>query len=154
VVRAPAALIRALQLTVWRLLPQVNRDTLSFATKLCHIEYADGSTRDVMKAPKTDVNKFSLPGILQVRRDGGVPTVYCTPDAGRGAPLVSDAENLLRVVYDLRPVPDAWDDFSCVRARVKAQWDATPKRADPLSAQLKQRIKQLSPAHAQQLGIS
>jgi nicotinamide phosphoribosyltransferase len=130
---------------------QVNRDTLSFATKLCHIQYADGSTRDVMKAPKTDVNKFSLPGILQVRRDNGVPTAYCVPDAGRGAPVVSPEDNMLRVVYDRRPVPGVWDDFACVRARVKAEWDAAPKRASPLSAQLQTVISGLSPEHAKQL---
>jgi hypothetical protein len=104
-----------------------------------------------MKAPKTDVNKFSLPGILQVRRDGGVPTAYCVPDAGRGAPLVSEEDNLLRVVYDRHPVPNVWDDFSCVRARVAAEWDAAPKRADPLSAQLKRVIADISPEHAKPL---
>lgn len=31
------------------LLQRVNRDTMSFATKLSYIEYADGSARDVMK---------------------------------------------------------------------------------------------------------
>lgn len=136
--------------------PQVNRDTLSFATKLCHIEYADGSRRDVMKAPKTDASKFSLPGILQVRRDEGIPTVYCVPDCGRGPPLVSPRDDLLRVVYDHRPVENAWngDDFSTVRARVAAEWAALPKHADPLSEQLKDVVAQLSPAHAQQLRAS
>lgn len=129
----------------------MNRDTLSFATKLSHIQYADGSARDVMKAPKTDANKFSLPGILQVRRDKGVPTAYCTPDAGRGTPLVKAEENLLRVVYDLRPVPGVWDDFATVRGRVQREWDAAPKRADPLSPQLKAVIAELAPLHATKL---
>lgn len=35
------------------LLQRVNRDTMSFATKLSYIEYADGSFRDVMKVRKT-----------------------------------------------------------------------------------------------------
>ncbi len=39
---------------------------MSFATKLSHIEYADGTARDIMKAPKTDSSKFSLPGVLEV----------------------------------------------------------------------------------------
>ena len=130
----------------------MNRDTLSFATKLSHIQYADGSSRDVMKAPKTDANKFSLPGILQVRRDNGIPTAYCTPDAGRGTPLVKAQENLLRVVYDNGPVMGVWDDFATVRARVQREWDAAPKRADPLSAQLKEVIKQLAPMQADKLG--
>lgn len=51
------------------LLQKVNRDTMSFATKLSYIEYANGDKRDVMKLPKTDTGKTSLPGILRVRRD-------------------------------------------------------------------------------------
>ena len=31
---------------------KVNRDTMSFATKLNYIVYADGSVREVMKKPK------------------------------------------------------------------------------------------------------
>lgn len=42
---------------------------MSFATKLSYIEYANGDKRDVMKLPKTDSGKTSLPGILRVRRD-------------------------------------------------------------------------------------
>lgn len=130
------------------LLQKVNRDTLSFATKLCHLQYKDGTTRDIMKAPKTDSNKLSLPGILQVRREGGIPTVYSIPDAGRGSPLVAPHENLLRVVYDKRPIPGVWDDFSKVRDRVGAEWSALPKRGQPISSQLRDRIRELSPAHA------
>lgn len=39
------------------LLQRVNRDTMQFATKLCHIVYADGSQRDVAKMPKSDAAK-------------------------------------------------------------------------------------------------
>ena len=39
------------------LLQRVNRDTMQFATKLCHIVYADGSQRDIAKMPKSDVAK-------------------------------------------------------------------------------------------------
>lgn len=46
------------------LLQKVNRDTMSFATKLSHVVYADGRERDVMKQPQTDLSKYSLPGIL------------------------------------------------------------------------------------------
>lgn len=44
------------------LLQKVNRDTMSFATKLNHIVYEDGRAADVMKQPATDMGKFSLPG--------------------------------------------------------------------------------------------
>jgi nicotinamide phosphoribosyltransferase len=48
---------------------QVNRDTMSFATKLSHLvlreKCLDGTTtltpRDIMKQPQTDAGKFSLP---------------------------------------------------------------------------------------------
>ena len=50
------------------LLQKVNRDTMSFATKLSHIRYADGRERDIMKMPKTDSGKISLPGQLAVYR--------------------------------------------------------------------------------------
>ena len=48
------------------LLQKHNRDTMSFATKLNFIEYATGEIKHVMKAPKTDSGKISLPGELAV----------------------------------------------------------------------------------------
>lgn len=36
------------------LLQKVNRDTMSFATKLGHIVYADGTARDIFKVPLPD----------------------------------------------------------------------------------------------------
>jgi len=130
------------------LLQKVNRDTMSFATKLSHIHIkGQDAGRDIMKAPKTDLGKFSLPGILQVRREAnGVCTVYATPEQGAGRPLVSDAENEMRVVYDNGPLKESpWDDFDTVRQRVEREWKelAPNKNADPLSSQIKERIKQM-----------
>jgi nicotinic acid phosphoribosyltransferase len=48
------------------LLQKVHRDTMSFATKVNRIIYADGEVRDVMKCPKTEAGKFSLPGELSI----------------------------------------------------------------------------------------
>jgi nicotinamide phosphoribosyltransferase len=50
------------------LLQKVNRDTMSFATKLSYIRTPDGKTRDIMKKPKSDPGKVSLPGILKVKK--------------------------------------------------------------------------------------
>ena len=50
------------------LLQRVHRDSMSFATKLCHVAYADGTARDCMKTPSADTGKASLPGLLRVRR--------------------------------------------------------------------------------------
>ena len=46
------------------LLQKLNRDTLSFATKLSHVVYADGTPADIMKAPTWDTTKVSLPGAV------------------------------------------------------------------------------------------
>ncbi|KAF9966033.1 hypothetical protein BGZ70_003483 [Mortierella alpina] len=83
------------------LLQKLNRDTMSFATKLCHIVYEDGTKRDVMKHPKTDADKISLPGILDVvRNEQGIPMVH--PRAESGVP---HKNNILQVVYDHGKVP-------------------------------------------------
>ena len=70
---------------------QVNRDTMSFATKLNHIVYSDGRPTDIMKQPQTDTGKFSLPGMLAVKRVDGVPTIF-PKDSGE----VKPGENMLK----------------------------------------------------------
>ena len=46
------------------LLQKVNRDTMSFATKLSHVMYADGTEADIMKSPTGDSGKVSFPGAV------------------------------------------------------------------------------------------
>lgn len=112
------------------LLQKVNRDTMGFATKLSFIEYTDGKARDVMKYPKTDSEKVSLPGILKVIRDEkGIPTIY---------PIDADVagEDLLKVVYDNGPVSvgSAWPvfrlfaDFFAPAHRMPSQRTSTHSR--------------------------
>eukprot|EP00698_Gefionella_okellyi_P006997 TRINITY_DN1700_c0_g1_i1.p1 TRINITY_DN1700_c0_g1~~TRINITY_DN1700_c0_g1_i1.p1 ORF type:complete len:610 (-),score=143.71 TRINITY_DN1700_c0_g1_i1:665-2452(-) len=118
------------------LLQMVNRDTMSFATKLSFIE-DDAGARDVMKRPRTDGGKISLPGCMQVLRDhDGVPMVS---PADTYAP--SDPRNLLRVVYDNGPITFYWDDFSTVKARVADEWERLAPRGDPLSNELVAKIE-------------
>jgi nicotinamide phosphoribosyltransferase len=121
------------------LLQKVDRDTMSFATKLNFIRYADGRERNVMKFPKTDAAKMSFPGILAVKRVDGVPTVF--PEA-----CVAPEENLLEVVYDSGPVNGVHDSFDKLRERVRETWTALPRSADPLSAQLKAEIAKVMEA--------
>ncbi len=85
------------------LLQRVNRDTMSFATKLSHIVYADGTEADTMKLPKSDPLKYSLPGIMAVKSVKGIPTAF-PADSGH----VSSEENMLRVVWDNGPVEVSW----------------------------------------------
>ena len=79
---------------------RVNRDTMSFATKLSHIVYTDGSQNDIMKLPKSDPLKYSLPGVMAVKSVDGVPTAF--PADGNH---VTPEENMLQVIWDSGPVP-------------------------------------------------
>jgi nicotinamide phosphoribosyltransferase len=47
------------------LLQKCNRDTMSFATKLSFLKYKGGREEEIMKYPKTDKAKVSLPGVLR-----------------------------------------------------------------------------------------
>ncbi|CAG8575713.1 5260_t:CDS:10 [Cetraspora pellucida] len=117
------------------LLQKVNRDTMSFATKLCHITYADGTQRDIMKAPKTGSSKTSLPGEFVVKKnEHGVPIVY-----PKEACAENDPENLLRVVYDHGKISE-WDDFDTIRKRVAKEWPLLPRTYDNISPELKLKI--------------
>jgi len=117
------------------LLQKMNRDTMSFATKLSYIHYSDGRERDVMKYPKTDQEKISLPGILKViRNEQGIPIIYPAD-----APV--EGENLLKVVYDKRPVKDAFPGtFDELKARVQREWTQLPPLFDPISPQLREKM--------------
>jgi len=114
------------------LLQKVNRDTLSFATKLNHIQYADGTRRATMKDPKTDPSKCSIPGRVAVRLIDGIPTAVPEADGDL------DAEwNMLRVVYRNGPVANAFpDDFDTMRARVVDTWPTLPKKHRPWAPEI------------------
>lgn len=79
------------------LLQKVNRDTMSFATKLCFIKYKDGREVKVMKRPATESGKKSFPGMLKVKRNAqGIPVIY--PSDGS-----VDKDNLLEVRLRFSP---------------------------------------------------
>ena len=119
------------------LLQKVNRDTMSFATKLSSITYANGEQRDVMKTPKSSAAKTSLPGKLFVGRAGptDAPMVY-----PHGDPATKSLENCMVVVYNKRPVPGVFEDFDQVRARVDREWKALAPGGKPVSPQLQNKI--------------
>jgi nicotinamide phosphoribosyltransferase len=121
------------------LLQKVNRDTMSFATKLNFIRYAGGCERNVMKCPKTDSAKTSLPGMLAVRSVGGVPTVFPSE-------CVADEDNMLVVLYDCRPVVVQWETFDEIRERVRATWSLLPRCGQPLSAELREKTARVKAA--------
>lgn len=115
------------------LLQRHNRDTMSMATKLSQIVYEDGRVRDVMKAPKTDRLKFSLPGRLKVVRIDGVPMAV---------PEECEGESEFVTVYDCGPVEGAFTEtFDEIRARLNTQWADAPKSADVISKPLREKIQ-------------
>ncbi|CAG9465634.1 unnamed protein product [Pedinophyceae sp. YPF-701] len=123
------------------LLQKVNRDTMSFATKLCHIVGPDGVGRDIMKNPRTDMSKASFPGELKVVRVDGVPTAF---PAEAALPPNADGEDLLEVVYDSGPVEGCRllkEDFDTLIARVEAEWAACPPTYQPVSESLQRKIE-------------
>jgi nicotinamide phosphoribosyltransferase len=115
------------------LLQKVNRDTMSFATKLSHIKFADRKERDIMKTPKTDTGKTSLPGTLSVCiNEEGLPVVVPKESVG-------NRKVYMETVYDNGKVKQ-WDNFTTVRNRLEEQWKKYPKHLNVISDELKSKV--------------
>jgi len=114
-----------------------NRDTMGFATKLSYIKYEDGTSRDIMKYPKRDGGKSSLPGMFKViRNELGIPIIYHVEDE-----CPTGGEDLLKTVYNCGPVEGAFSEtFDELRDRVASEWTKLPKLYNPISESLKERI--------------
>lgn len=120
------------------LLQKVNRDTLSFATKLSYIEYPDGTSRDVMKMPTTDKSKYSFPGELVVRNIGGV---RCADSKDLEWEDGKSELNQFETVYDCGPIGYEWANFTEVRKRATEEWLTTPRSMVCVSAKLRGEIE-------------
>jgi nicotinamide phosphoribosyltransferase len=125
------------------LLQRVNRDTLSFATKLCFLIDSHGQSRDIAKRPKGSDGKISLPGCLRViRHSPSSPLTVTTGEWNEEKGVVEgEGESVMRVVWDSGPVEGCWDDFDVVKERVEREWRQAPKVCDVISDQLKERIR-------------
>ena len=121
------------------LLQKVNRDTMAFATKLSYIKYTDEKDRLVMKLPKTDSGKTSLPGVMRVKRDAKTGQLVVFPR--KFGDDSYDDDDVLRPVYDNGPIKGAFtDDFDTIRKRAQEQWNKAPLQFNPISEEL-QKIK-------------
>ena len=134
------------------LLQRLHRDTMSFATKLSCVEMKNGDLRYVMKSPKTERSKFSLPGEFEIHRNTeGVPIVYDKSRSVDPAANIGISENLLHPVYDRRPLDvPIWDDFQTIRRRISAEWSSLPRKAEILSDALKEKIRKISESNVAQ----
>ncbi|CAG8779389.1 31023_t:CDS:2, partial [Racocetra persica] len=90
---------------------------------------------DIMKSPKTETGKISLPGEFVVKKnEHGVPIIYPKEVCPE-----NDPENLLRVVYDHGKIIE-WDDFNTIRERAAKEWSCLPRSYDNVSPELKEKI--------------
>ena len=110
------------------LLQKVNRDTLSFATKLSYVKFPDGNERKVMKAPFGVESKQSLPGLMKVMKKAGDPACchrVFTEGAGLLAAKAGYSESML-VVYDNGKTNEKYmsETFDEIRKRVCDEWDS------------------------------
>ena len=123
------------------LLQKVNRDTMQFATKLSYIKYADGTGefKNVMKAPKGQKSKWSLPGKSVVmkrvvkRNESGVPLVFgphivCTEDQSKVLAKQGYIPSMITVYDNGRDMGNMdfyTETFDDVRSRMETEWEAT-----------------------------
>jgi len=121
------------------LLQKQNRDTLKCATKLCRIEYADGTVRDVMKKPSRDLSKMSLPGLTIVNSVGSELKVY--PATGTSWEDYRMETDLLEVIWDCGPVDYVFEDFDQMRERLNADWAKRPAKCDILSPLMREKLE-------------
>ena len=108
------------------LLQKVNRDTMSFATKLSYIRYNEEKEKTIMKAPDRYPSKWSLPGKLAVlQRDNYMPVTYPRKEAEeRMRSVPGTCKNLMVTVYDHGKVNTKYmeETFDDIRKRVETQW--------------------------------
>jgi nicotinic acid phosphoribosyltransferase len=125
------------------LLQRMNRDTVSFATKLNQITTPDGAVRAVMKAPITDSGKISLPGKLAVMRtltsgpDGHFSCLSTVSDtADDFFTKIAPQLNVLKLVWDCGPITREEQSFNQLRKRIAYGWCAAPTDNHPRIASM------------------
>jgi len=116
------------------LLQSQTRDTMKAAIKVCSIT-VNGTTLPIMKMPKSDWSKVSLPGKMQVNKLGGVPTIY--PLKGVQWNNYRIESNMLETIYDNGPTNWKPETFQQMRDRLNAAWNFLPPKADVHSPEIK-----------------
>lgn len=122
------------------LLQKQNRDTLKCAIKLCERVDMDGNVIPIMKAPKTDASKGSMPGNMQVNLVDGIPTIYPSLAGWEDRRLETD---LLQTIWDCGPVGYEFETFTQMRERLRRTWDRRPAKADVVSPVMKEKIQKV-----------
>ena len=115
------------------LLQKLDRDTLSFATKLCYVEFVDDdgkrTSRNVMKAPHGVPEKWSSPGLMKVVHSNLVHhTVIPADEFGKIEGFVG-MQDSMKTVYDNGRLDESYmtEDFLAIRKRVSTEWEQCGK---------------------------
>jgi nicotinamide phosphoribosyltransferase len=105
------------------LLQKLDRDTLSFATKLCYVQFQDGTSRDVMKAPYGVPEKWSSPGLMKVMNNNDthhtvIPIEQEKDFKGR------EFTDSMKTVYDNGKLDETYmtEEFDVIRKRISNEW--------------------------------
>jgi nicotinamide phosphoribosyltransferase len=99
------------------------------------------SFRDLIKFPKGDSGKLSLPGEFAIGKSKEGPLTVHPKESPEGQKLIKQVKNVLQVIYDCGPVQNyQWESFDALRMRLKTQWTSLPKQADPISDALYEKI--------------
>lgn len=126
------------------LLQRVHRDVCSFAIKLSHVTYESHIDKDIMKTPKTDHGKFSLPGQFYLSSNNDSSPIVVYPKEW----IEENGNNATRVVYDHGPIRIK-EDFQTIRNRLNTQWKKFPKHFDPIHDSLRKKIDEIKASHNQ-----
>jgi nicotinamide phosphoribosyltransferase len=113
------------------LLQKVNRDTMSFATKLSYIRYREGGEKKIMKSPDGQADKWSLPGKLSVLRwNKEMPVVFPREEAdlklrAHKYAVNSPWKDVMVTVYDHGKVNTEYmeESFDDIKKRVDTEWN-------------------------------
>lgn len=121
------------------LLQSQTRDTMKAAIKVCQIRVG-GKNIPIMKAPKTDGSKNSLPGNMQVNIVDNAPMIYSrTSSPGWEDRRIEN--DMLQVIWDSGPTSWVPETFEQMRARLNREWSIRPLKTEILSNQMKALIE-------------
>ena len=141
------------------LLQKVNRDTMSFATKLCYMKDDNDIEIAVMKCPKGEAEKTSLGGKMvvlhEINGSGKMigPHFVCTEDAANEYLKLGKHKKSMQVIYDGTDTSGASaadikafnsEMFDAIKKRVEEQW-ALPHdpTSDPIDISIRKSQEKL-----------
>lgn len=111
--------------------------------KLSPIVLKDGTVVDKMKHPKTDLNKFSLPGkLVPVEYKDGKVEVLPEETSITHSEDKQEMWDIIWLPYGQNKY-HYFDSFDEIRNKLNAEWAIRPKQCDVISPALRKKIQTL-----------